>query len=301
LTLRPALATLRQAAADFMSDDAITLAAALSFYSALSLAPLLVLLIWIASLLGGAAQEELVQQMVALVGPEGGAAIQDVVESAQKTPTRGSIAGAVGLAALLFSAAGVFAQLQHSLNVVFDVERVKARGGSARSAWAWARRRLLSMGMVLAVGFLLLVSLAVSAALAALLANAQQSLPATEAAWRVIDFAAPLAIFVVLFAALFKFLPDVRIGWRDVWLASAITAGLFSLGKVGIGLYLGHSSIGSAYGAAGSLVVLLVWVYYATTIFLFGAEVSQAWARAHGRGFEAKEGARLIEAPRPPG
>jgi membrane protein len=294
LTFRKSAALLRQTVADFFSDDALTLAAALSFYSALSLAPLLVLLIWISSLLGGTAQQELVEQMVALVGEEGGAAIEEVVESAKESPTLGSVAGALGIATLLFSAAGVFAQLQHSLNVVFDV-KAKPAPGAARGVWAWLRRRLLSMGMVLAVGFLLLVSLALSAALAAVLGGAKQTLPATEVLWQVANFIAPLIVFIALFAALFKFLPDVRIAWRDVWLASAITAVLFSLGKVGIGIYLGRSSLGSAYGAAGSLVVLLVWVYYAAVIFFLGAELSQVWARAHGRGFEPKEGAELTE------
>lgn len=285
------------AASEFLSDDAMTLGAALAFYTALSLAPLLVLLVWITTLLGGAAQAELVDQIVALVGTEAGATVRGVVENAKNTPTLGSFAGVAGILLLLFSAGTVFAQLQHSLNVVFNV-RSKPTKGAARGLWAWVRRRLLSMGMVLTIGFLLMVSLAFSAVLAAALTRVSTAAPAAAAVWHTVDFVAPTAVFIALFAVLFKFLPDVRIGWKDVWLASVVTAVLFSVGKLGIGLYLGRSSLGSAYGAAGSLVVLLVWVYYSAIIFFFGAELAQVWARAHGRGFEPKEGAEL--APEPP-
>ena len=176
--------------------------------------------------------------------------------------------------------------------MIFDV-KAKPASSAARGLWAWVRRRLLSMGMVISIGFLLLVSLAFSAGVAAVLGSARQSLPGGEVLWAVINFVAPLLVFIAFFAVLYKFLPDVRIAWKDVALASVTTAILFAIGKELIGLYLGRSSLGSAYGAAGSFLVLLVWVYYSAVIFFLGAELSQVWATAHGRGFAPKEGVEL--------
>jgi membrane protein len=296
MNAKTALGLMRQTVSDFLSDDAMTLAAGLAFYSALSLAPLLGLFIWITSLLNGAAQQDLVDQIVALVGEEGGRTVRTVVESAEDKPNLGNLTGIIGIGILLFSAGTVFGQLQHSLNVVFDVKSKPVKG-AGRALWAWVRRRLLSMGMVLTVGFLLAISLALSAGLAAALGGVRSAMPGTELLWALVDFVAPMIVFIALFAVLFKLLPDVRLAWKDVWLASVVTAVLFSVGKIGIGLYLGRSSLASAYGAAGSLIVLLVWVYYSASIFLFGAELTQVWSRAHGRGFEPKEGAEAIAQP----
>lgn len=260
----------RRALAAFVQDDAISLGAALAFYSALSLAPLLVILIWIGTLLGKNTQNNLTAEIVSLVGPEAGSSVQSIIEHSQEHPELGSMSGIISLVMLFVGATGVFAQLQHSLNWIWKVEAKPNRG-----VWNWTRRRLLSMGMVLVIGFLLLISLVVSAVLSSLLGQ-----------WFVVDGAVSLMIFTLLFALIFKYMPDVLISWADVWVGSLLTASFFAIGKFAIGLYLGRSSIGSTYGAAGSLIVLLAWVYYSSLIFFFGAELTQVWARSAGRAIQ---------------
>lgn len=272
MTFKGAWWVLKTAVASFFKYDAMTLGAALAYYTALSIAPLLVLLVWAASAMGHDMQQKLVDELVGLVGKQGGEAIQMIVQNAKDRPDLGKVAGYISIGMLLFSAAGVFGQLQASLNRLWNVKSKPKQG-----VWGWVRKRLLSFGMVFTIGFLLLVSMAVSAGISMVLGSVRQSLPGGEALWQVVNFVAPLIVIIPLFALVFEYLPDAIIPWRDVWIGAAVTGLLFAVGKLGIGLYLGHGSVGSAYGAAGSLIVLLVWVFYSSLILFFGAELTQAW------------------------
>lgn len=272
MSLRRIGNALKSAGAEFVADDALSLAAALSFYAALSLAPLVLLLVTIAGFLGEDSQAALIDQVEAQVGVQGAGVIEMIVENAGRQKTQGVWSAVIGSAVLLFGAAGVFAQLQVSLNRIWEIE-VQASG--KQGVWLWIRTRLLCFGMIGAIAFLLLVSLAVSAMLPWLLEG-----------WgvgsKLIDFFVTFAVYVVLFALIYKVLPDAHIAWSDVWVGALVTALLFALGKFAISQYLAYSSVGSAYGVAGSLIVLLVWVYYSTLILFFGAEVTQAYAREFG-------------------
>jgi membrane protein len=261
----------------FFKDDAMTLGAALAYYTALSIAPLLVLLVWATSALGPKMQDKLVNELVGLIGKQGGEAIQMIVHNAKQRPDLGHIAGYISLGVLLFSAAGVFGQLQASLNRLWNVKS-KPKAG----IWDLVRKRLLSFGMVFTIGFLLLVSMAVSAGISMVLGSVRDSLPGGETLWHIVNFVTPLIVIIPLFALIFEYLPDAIIRWRDVWMGAAVTGVLFAIGKLLIGLYLGHGSVGSAYGAAGSLIVLLVWVFYSSLILFFGAELTQAWMARRG-------------------
>ncbi|HKZ20616.1 MAG TPA: YihY/virulence factor BrkB family protein [Acidimicrobiia bacterium] len=261
---------------DWLEDKAPRLGAALSYYTAFSLPPLLVALIGIAGIAFGAdvVSDRLVEQMRGLVGAESADLLGAAIAEAQET-TGPSWAVALGLALLVIAASGVFAQLQDALNTIWDV-RPKPGGG----IWRLIQKRLLSLAAVLGAGFLLLVSLAVSTATAALaeLAGGVESLAPFVA---VMDIVFSLLVVTVLFALIFKFLPDVRIRWRDVWLGAFLTAGLFIIGKFAIGFYLGTSDVGSAYGVAGSLIIIMVWIYYSALIVFFGAELTQVWTKRH--------------------
>ncbi len=283
---------LRKVLGEFGEDGAVTLAASLAYYTALSMAPLVLLVLRVAALFGPQGQKDLVDQITGLIGSQGGDAVQLVVESSKAEPVAGNVAGLLSVLMLIFGASAVFSELQHALNTLWDV-RSRPKSG----LWGWIRKRLLSMGILLAVLFLLLVSTVVSALLA-LGPRATADLPGGAALWSVVHLVFSIAVFGALFALMFRYLPDVRIQWRDVWLGAFATAVLFALGKFAVGLYLGRSSVGSAYGAAGSLVVLLVWTYYSALIFLFGAEWTQVWARAHGRGIQPNRFADPLEAPR---
>jgi membrane protein len=265
------------AAKDWVEDKAPRLGAALSYYTAFSLPPLLVALIGIAGVAFGAevVSDRLVDQMRGLVGAESADLLGDAIAEAQRTTGTGW-AVALGVAVLVIAASGVFAQLQDALNTIWDVQPQPGGG-----IWRLLQKRLLSLAAVLGAGFLLLVSLAVSTATAALaeLAGSVESLAPFVA---VMDVAISLLVVTVLFALIFKFLPDVRIKWRDVWLGAFITAGLFIIGKFAIGFYLGTSDVGSAYGVAGSLIIIMVWIYYSALIVFFGAELTQVWTKRHG-------------------
>lgn len=274
---RAILAIVKRAVRQFGQGDGMSYAAAVAFYTSLSLAPLLALCLWITSFLGPGAQEAVVEQMVELAGAQMGEAIRSVTEASESSPGAG-LAGVLGIVTLLVGATAVFAELQGAMNRIWDV-RVAPGGG----LWAWLRKRLLSLGMIAVIGFLLLVSLIASAVLSALAGPAHGSLPGADWLWLVLDTGIALAVYVLLFAALYKVLPDVRIQWRDVWFGALVTAALFAVGKLVLGLYIGRAGTGSAYGAAGSLVVLLVWTYYSTALVFLGAELTQAWAFGHGR------------------
>ena len=281
----------KETVAEFVEDDAMTLAAALAYYTALGMSPVLVLFLWIATFAGEDAQQKLVAQLQGLVGPEGGRAVKAVVDNADATPGLGTLAGIVSLAMLLFSVTGVFGQLQAALNRMWDVKAIAGRSGMA----VWIRKRLLSLGTFLSVGFVLVVSLAVTTFVEAASESARDVLPGADVMWELATFALSLLVSAALFALIFKVLPDVKLGWRDVAVGGLATAILFSIGRWAIGLYLGQSSIGSAYGAAGSLVALLVWVYYAALVVFLGAELTQVLARRRGTRVEPEAHAIMVE------
>jgi membrane protein len=262
---------------DWLDDKAPRLAAALSYYTAFSLPPLLVLLVGIGGFVLGTdlVHERLMIQIGQLVGDESALLLDQAVSDAQSTGSGAAVV--IGIGALLLGATGVFGQLQDALNTIWEARRQKAGG-----MWNLIRSRLLSLAAVFGTAFLLLVSLAVSAAIGGIIDMAGQ-VDSLEPFLVGIDLITSTAMITVLFALMFKFLPDVEIAWRDVWFGAFVTAVLFVIGKFGIGLYLSMSEVGSAYGAAGSLIVILAWIYYSALILFFGAELTQAWATAQGR------------------
>ena len=278
---------LRQTVFDWIDDKAPQLGAALAFYTALSIAPLLVISLGIAALVFGqeAARGGVQEQMQFLVGDQGAKAVEEMIANANNTG-KGVIATGLSVVILLVGASGVFGQLQQSLNEIWKVQPKAGRG-----IVDMIRDRFLSFVMVLGTAFLLLVSLLLSAALSSL-ESVTNGLP--ESMLWISRFAHAGVSFVVitlLFAMMYKYLPDAKIAWRDVWLGAAITALLFTIGKFAIGLYLGHSSMASSYGVAGSFVVLLVWVYYSAQILFLGAEFTQVHASRRGRRIVAAENA----------
>ncbi|MCX6049063.1 MAG: YihY/virulence factor BrkB family protein [Chloroflexi bacterium] len=263
---------------EWSDDNASVLAAALSYYTAVSIAPLLIIVIAIVGFFYGeqAARGELVAQIQGLIGVEGAKFIQDVIANANK-PTVGTIAGLLSLATLIWGSTNVFEQLHSSLNQIWDVEAKKSSG-----IVATIRERFLSFTLVLGIGFLLLVSLLLSAVLSALSHWFGNLVPGAEWVWEIVNFVISFGVITLLFCLIYKILPDAEIAWRDVWLGAAVTALLFTIGKLVLGLYLGNTS--SAYGAAGSLVVFLLWVYYSAQILFLGAEFTQVYSNQHGTG-----------------
>jgi membrane protein len=292
--LKRTWAFLRKHVAEFYEEAPFEKAAAVSFYTLLALAPLVLVVVAIAGLAFGreAVQGQVVAEIQGLVGPDGAKAVELVLQNAT-VPEKSVVSVVFGLITLLVGASGVFVQLQSTLNSIWDVS-TERRGNAL---WAFLRHRLISMAMVVGLGFLMLVSLMVSAVLAAVDAR-YSSLVAWPAVWEGLNALGSLLVITLLIAMIFKVLPDVRIPWRDVWLGAFITALLFTLGKIGIGAYLGRASIGSSYGAAGSVVVLVVWVYYASLIFFVGAEITHVHARSRHAAIPRAElaGARVSKA-----
>lgn len=286
---------LKETGEAWIDDKASRLAAALAFYALLSLAPLLVLAVSVAGMVFGdeAARGQISAQIQGLVGAEAGDAIQAILAHS-KQPGQGVLGTVLGAVVLLFGASGVFGELQDSLNTIWEV---KAKPG--RGILGVVKDRLFSFGMVLGVAFVLLVSLVVSAGLSALGGFLEQSLPGGAAVWQVLNFIIGLAVVTGLFAAIYKVVPDVTIAYRDVLVGSFVTALLFTVGKALIGLYLGTASVGSPFGAAGSLVVVVVWVYYSACVFFFGAEFTQAWAARYGARIEPDRDAVPLSAVLP--
>jgi membrane protein len=262
----------------FADHQPFQLAAALSYYTLLSMAPVLLILTGLGGFLLGqdAVQRELVLQIGALVGDEGAAVLETLIRNVEQ-PERGIVSMIIGVALIIVGATTVFAQLQTALNQVWNV-----RAAPVNAVLGVLRARLVSFGVVLALGLILVVSLVLNAVLAALYDRISDFLPGAPAVWRFLNHGASVALVTLLIAVLFKFVPDARIGWRDVWIGAVVTALLLTLGKFAIGLYLGQASIGSAYGAAGSLVVVMAWVYYTSLILLFGAELTRAVAHQRG-------------------
>jgi membrane protein len=280
----------KEAFQGWQQDKASLLAAALAYYTVFSITPLLVIAIAIVGAVFGqeAARGEIIAQINNLVGSEGAQAIEMALANANQ-PQLGSIASLISVVVLLIGASGVFAQLQEALNTVWNIT-VKPNVG----LWNFIQKRLLSFGMVLAIGFLLLVSLIISAILSGISKLEFDILPGLTIFWQLLNFLVSFSFITVLFALIYKYLPDVKIRWRDVWVGAAITALLFSLGKYLIGLYLGQGSLGSTYGAAGSLIVFLAWVFYSAQILLFGAELTEVYARRYGRQIRPNSHATMI-------
>lgn len=276
---------LKEAFEKWSADKAPRLGAALSYYTVFSLVPLLVLTIAIAGWAFGkeVAQQSMMAQIESLVGPQSAAAIKQMLEIAQK-PSSGMFASVVALGTLLLGSSGVFAQLQDALNAVWGVEPKAGRG-----IWGTIKDRFFSLLAVLGTGFLLLVSLVLSAALAAAGKLFQGWLPGQEALLHLAHFVISFGVITLLFAMMFKLLPDAKVAWHDVWVGAALTSLLFTIGKFLIGFYLGKADVGSAYGAAGSLVILLVWVYYSSQILLYGAEFTAVYANRYGSRIVAGE------------
>jgi len=262
----------------WLDDRAASMGAAIAFCTLFSMAPMLLLIIAVAGLVFGpdAARGALMGQLEGLMGREGAAALQAMIASAGH-PVSGTIATIVAVGTLIVGATTVFAELQASLNVIWKAEPPK----EPSIVWL-VRVRLLSLSLIGAIGFLLLVSLVVSAALTALSNYLAGIMPGLDIIMQVVNLLISLAVITTLFAMIYKVLPDVKIPWRDVWFGSFITAVMFSVGKLLIGLYLGSSNVASAYGAAGALVVVLMWVYYSSQIFLFGAEITRAFSLFQG-------------------
>lgn len=269
---------LKSTVAEWNEDNVPLLAAALAYYTIFSLAPLLLIAIAIAGVLFGeeAARGEIVRQMAGLVGQEGAEAIQAMIQNAQQPNSGGAIASIIGVVLLLMGASGVFGQLQTALNTIWEVKPKPGRG--IRS---FIQSRFLSFAMVLVIGFLLLVSLLLSAVLTGVAAFFSNLTPGL-ALGQGLNFFISFLVITLLFASIYKFLPDVIVPWKNLWVGAAVTAILFNIGKFLIGLYLGNSSVGSTYGAAGSLVVILIWVFYSAQILLFGAEFTQVYSKYRG-------------------
>jgi membrane protein len=282
---------LKSSVREFMDDDCTTMAAALSYYTVFSLPPLLVLIL----LLVGAVmdpqdvQGSLESNLQSLMGPQAGQTIRTIIEHAQLPGSGGLIATVIGVGALILGAAGVFGQLQAALNRTWGVKPDPSQGGVK----TFVVKRVFTFGMILALAFLLLVSLILSAVLAAFGGTLERWLPAgfSTTLLQAVNFAISFGVIALLFGAMFRVLPDAKVRWRDVWVGATVTAFLFVVGKTLIGIYLGHSNPGQAFGAAGSLALLLVWIYYSSMILLFGAEFTQVWAEQRGSGVTPERGA----------
>jgi membrane protein len=287
--MRTLWAMLKDTVNKWFEDKAQRLGAALAYYAAFSIAPLLVLMVAIA---GFFYEEDTLlrvqSQIAAMTGVSAAEAIIATLRGINET-SGGFVPTVLSFLTLIIGATGMFGQLQDAMNTIWGVTP------KPRAFWSdLLRSRLLSFSMVLAICFLLLVSLALSAFLANASAYFKELLPFTSTVWPVIDFAVSFAVTAMLFAAIFRILPDVEISWNDVWLGAAATAALFALGKIAIGLYLGRSAFTSAYGAAGSMLVMLAWVYYSSQILFFGAEFTWVYATHYGHRIRPARGAVLL-------
>ncbi|MCY7316504.1 MAG: YihY/virulence factor BrkB family protein [Rubrivivax sp.] len=277
---------IRDAAVSWVDDYAPSMGAALAFYTLFSIAPLLLIVISVAGLVFGeqAARGEIFGQLATLLGPESAKTIEVMLQALNK-PDAGVLGTLVGLIVLLIGATTVFAELQDAMDRIWRAPTRPAGGG----LWRLLRTRLLSLGLVLGIGFLLIVSLVASAGLAALGKWWEPWFSDVAFIARTLELGLSFGFITVVFAMIYKWMPRVRVAWRDVWVGAALTALLFTAGKTLIGFYIGRSGVASPFGAAASLVVLLLWVYYSAQIFLLGAEFTWVYARRYGslRGFDA--------------
>jgi membrane protein len=278
---------LKETYSDWSEDKASRLAAALAYYTAFSVAPLMLISITVAGLVFGreAAEGQIFGQLQGLLGDDAAGVIQTSVANSQKSGAS-VFSAAIGIATLVWSASSLFAQLQEALNTIWEVQPDPNAG-----IVSTVKRRFLSMTMVLGIAFVLLVSLVLSAGVSAIGALFGDLLPGGTILWQTVNFVLSFLVVTGLFAAIYKVLPDATVDWSDVWIGAVATALLFTIGKQLIGFYLGHASIGSTFGAAGSLLVFLVWVYYSAQILFFGAELTQVYARKYGSRIRPAEGA----------
>lgn len=290
MNFRNAWALAKESVSAWIEDYAPSMGAALSYYTVFSLAPLLVIVIAVAGLVFGAdaAQGEITDQLRRLLGDEGAKSIEELLKSASR-PSRGLTASIIGSLVMIVGATSVFGELQSALDRIWRAPAAVASPG----IFGLVRSRLLSFGMVLAIGFLLVVSLVVSAGLAALGKWWGAWFGGWEVVLQILNLVVSLALFTVLFALIYKLLPRVKVAWRDVWVGAAVTAVLFTIGKFAIGLYLGRSNVTSGFGAAGSIALLMAWVYYSAQIFLLGAEFT--WVFAHRFGSRSAIPERQLE------
>jgi membrane protein len=265
----------------WMGDEPFLLASSLSYYTLFSLAPLLIIAIAVAGFVFGreAAQNQIVETIGGMVGRESAEAVQGMIKNASNKPKTGMISTIIGAVTLLIGAGGVVGQLQLSLNKIWEVEPKSGQG-----TWVFIRQRFISFAMVLALGFLLLVSLVLTALLTGFSQYIGSLIGGAAFVGHLLDIIVSFGFVTLLFAMIYKFLPDVQIQWKDVWIGAALTSILFTVGKYLIGVYLGSSGVNSAYGAAGSLVTVLLWVFYSSLIFLLGAEFTQGYATTYGSG-----------------
>jgi membrane protein len=270
---------LKETVEEWQQDKVDRMAAALAYYTLFSIAPLLVIAVAVAGAVFGqeAARGEVVAQIQGLLGKAGAEVVQTALANTQTSESNGIVPSIISTLALIFGASGVFIQLQDSLNAVWNVDE-SPQGGVK----AVVRKRIFSFAMVITIGFILMVSLVISAGLAALSTFTNHLFPALESLWKIVNITISLGVFTLLFALIYKYLPDIKIGWRDVLVGALFTSILFSIGKELLGLYLGNGSFGSAYGAAGSVVTVLAWIYYSVQIMLFGAEFTQVYTRRYG-------------------
>lgn len=280
----------KRSAVDFWNNDSLSMAAALSYSTVFSLPALLILILMVAGRFAGAetVQEALQTELGGVIGPSGQEQIATMITHAQRPDIGFGPASLLGIVFLIVGATGALVQLQSSLNRIWEVKPDPKAGGIRN----FLMKRVLSLGMIMGIAFLLLVSLVISAALSALGGYVSRLVPSIGV-WvlELINNVISFGVIAVLFAGMFKFLPDAEIGWRDVWVGAAVTTLFFILGKAGIGIYLGQSDPGEPFGAAASLAILLVWIYYASLILLFGAEFTETWAIQRGGGIRPESGA----------
>ena len=276
---------LKRTCSQWLEDKAPRLGAALAFYSVLSIGPLLLITISIAGAVFGeeAARGELMAQIKQLVGTQGAEGVQLVLANSRQ-PDANILASIIGMATLLLSASGVFGELQDALNTIWHVKAPEGKG-----IVLFFKARFLSFSMVLGIGFLLMVSLVITAVLTGLSGYITSRLPLLTPFLFIFDFLITLSVISILFALIFRILPDTDVEWSDVWIGAIVTGLLFTFGKFLIGLYLGHSAIASTYGAAGSVVILIIWVYYSAQILYFGAELTRAYAETLGSKSHVKD------------
>ena len=287
--LEAVTALFRQAGAAWLADNAPRLGAALAFYTLFSLAPVLIVAVSVAGFVFGkkAAQGEIALQFQGLMGTQGATAIEAILQSTNR-PALGGVATTLGLLAILVGASGAFNELQDALNTIWKVD------SRTKSFWTViSRQRLFSLGLVVATGFLLLTSLLVTAALSSGERFVSNLLPISGILLESINFVFSFGVITILFALILKFIPDTSIAWREVMMGATVTSLLFAVGKVIIGLYLGHSALISAYGAAASLVIFLIWIYYSAQILLFGAELTHVYALKYGSRLKTNLSKRL--------
>ncbi len=278
---------------EWVEAEPFQLAAALSYYTLFSLAPLLLIAIGVAGFVFGreAAQNQIVETLQGMIGQDSAQTVQEMIQASNEKPKTGMLSTIIGFVALLFGAGGVVGQLQTSLNKMWEVTPKPGQG-----IWGFLRQRFFSFAMVLAIGFLLLVSLVVTAMLTSFTAMISSFLGDATFVAHAIDILVSFGFVTLLFALIYKYVPDVEIQWRDVWVGAALTSILFTIGKYLIGLYIGTSGVSSTFGAAGSLITILVWVYYSSLIFFLGAEFTRVYATQYGSGVAPAANAQRMDA-----